>query len=151
MREKSKVNSGLKSELKSVKYGRDFSIFERKKIVEDYLSSGNSKQAIWEKYTGQCTEHGIILRWMRDYGYCKEAPKTIINRRKISTFAKTTASMETNKEELEFEIQVLQKRVKELERQAEESELKAVAFSTMIDIAEKTFNIPVRKKFNTKP
>jgi 16S rRNA G527 N7-methylase RsmG len=58
--------------------------------------------------------------------------------------------MKKSKEELEFEIQVLQKRVKDLEKQAEESELKAVAFSTMVDIAEKTFNIPVRKKFSTK-
>jgi len=29
--------------------------------------------------------------------------------------------------------------------------MKAIAFSTMIDIAEKEFSIPIRKKVNTKP
>jgi hypothetical protein len=29
--------------------------------------------------------------------------------------------------------------------------MKAIAFSTMVDIAEKEFNIPIRKKYNTKP
>jgi hypothetical protein len=30
------------------------------------------------------------------------------------------------------------------------AEMKAIAFSTMVDIAEKEFNIPIRKKYNTK-
>lgn len=29
--------------------------------------------------------------------------------------------------------------------------MKTVAFSTMVDIAEKEFNVPIRKKYNTKP
>jgi hypothetical protein len=37
-----------------------------------------------------------------------------------------------------------------LEKQLQTSEMKAIAFSTMVDIAEKEFNIPIRKKHNTK-
>jgi CheY-like chemotaxis protein len=33
----------------------------------------------------------------------------------------------------------------------QDAELKAIAFSTMVDIAEKEFKIPIRKKLNTKP
>jgi len=50
-----------------------------------------------------------------------------------------------------FENLQLKKRIQELERQLKESELKAIAFSTMVDIAEKEFKIPIRKKYNTKP
>ena len=50
-----------------------------------------------------------------------------------------------------FENLQLKKRVSELENQLKDAEMKAIAFSTMIDIAEKEFNIPIRKKANTKP
>lgn len=45
----------------------------------------------------------------------------------------------------------LKKRIQDLEKQLKEAELKAIAFSTMVDIAEKEFKIPIRKKYNTKP
>ena len=50
-----------------------------------------------------------------------------------------------------FEILQLKKRIAELEKQLKDAELKAIAFSTMVDIAEEEFKIPIRKKFNTKP
>jgi hypothetical protein len=51
----------------------------------------------------------------------------------------------------EFVTLQLKKRIEELEKQLQTSEMKAIAFSTMVDIAEKEFNIPIRKKYNTKP
>lgn len=51
----------------------------------------------------------------------------------------------------EFVTLQLKKRIEELEKQLQTSEIKAIAFSTMVDIAEKEFNIPIRKKYNTKP
>jgi len=45
----------------------------------------------------------------------------------------------------------LKKRITELEQQLKDAEMKAIAYSTMVDIAEKEFNIPIKKKFNTKP
>ncbi|HET6245684.1 MAG: hypothetical protein H0V01_00305 [Bacteroidetes bacterium] len=50
-----------------------------------------------------------------------------------------------------FENLQLKKRVAELEKQLKEAELKAIVFSTMVDIAEKEFKIPIRKKHNIKP
>jgi hypothetical protein len=50
----------------------------------------------------------------------------------------------------DFETLKLKKRIAELEKQLQISEMKAIAFSTMVDIAEKEFNIPIRKKHNTK-
>ena len=50
-----------------------------------------------------------------------------------------------------FENLQLKKRILELENQLKDAEMKVIAFSTMVDIAEKQFNIPIRKKVNTKP
>ena len=50
-----------------------------------------------------------------------------------------------------FETLQLKKRIAELENRLKDAEMKAIAFSTMVDIAEKEFNIPIRKKYNTKP
>ena len=38
-----------------------------------------------------------------------------------------------------------------IENQLKDAEMKAIAYSTMVDIAEKEFKIPIRKKYNTKP
>lgn len=54
-------------------------------------------------------------------------------------------------EDKDFETLQLKKRISELEKQLKDAEMKAIAFSTMVDIAEEEFKIPIRKKFNTKP
>ena len=52
--------------------------------------------------------------------------------------------------EEEFEHLQLKNRIADLEKQLKDAELKAIAFSTMVDIAEKEFKISIRKKYNTK-
>ena len=143
MEETSKVISGLRS-------GRSFTISERHHIIQEMLSSNCTRAAIWRKYTGQCEEHGFLLRWMRQLGY----PAELTTRR--STFGGNNSLMAkkqtaTTKTEESFEILQLKKRISELENQLKDAEMKAIAFSTMVDIAEKEFNIPIRKKLNTKP
>ena len=51
----------------------------------------------------------------------------------------------------DFEKLQLKKRIDELEKKLKDVEMKAIAYSTMVDVAEKEFNIPIRKKYNTKP
>jgi cell division septum initiation protein DivIVA len=50
-----------------------------------------------------------------------------------------------------FENAQLKKRIEELESKLKDAEMKAIAYSTMIDIAEDEFKLKIRKKFNTKP
>jgi transposase len=50
-----------------------------------------------------------------------------------------------------FEVQKMKKQIAELEKQLKDAELKAMAFSMMVDIAEKEFKIPIRKNIDTKP
>ena len=122
--------------------GRDISLEERKKIIEEYLSTGCSKQSIWKKYTGQREEHGQIIKWMRALGYTQKEPK------RRSRFA--IMSEEKDQEE-SFENLQLKKRITELEQELKDAKMKAIAYSTMVDIAEEEFKIKIRKKYNTKP
>ena len=54
-------------------------------------------------------------------------------------------------EDASFELLQLRKRVEELEKELKDAQMKAIAFSTMVDIAEKELKISIRKKLNTKP
>jgi transposase-like protein len=126
-----------------------FSESEKRQIIEDYLQSGETKQAIWQKYTGRREEHGIILRWMREYGYYPDSNgKRVVLVRRNSTLSNQEVAQEMGSE---FENLQLKKRILELEKQLQESEMKSIAFETMIEIAERELNISIRKKFNTKP
>jgi transposase len=126
--------------------GKIFTEQDKRKIIEEYLLAGCTKREIWKKYTGQQEENGHLLNWMRELGYEDE--------KRVNTFISNRELMSKKKEVLsdqEIENLQLQKRISELERQLKDAELKAIAFSTMVDIAEREFKIPIRKKLNTKP
>jgi transposase len=135
----------------TIKSARFYSESERHFIIQDYLSSGLSKQAIWQKHTGQAKEHGQIIYWMRRLGYL--TPKNVQRHRFVATTPGHMSTKKTteNQSNSSFELLQLQKRIALLEEQLKDAEMKAIAFSTMVDIAEKEFKIPIRKKFNTKP
>lgn len=120
----------------------DFTYEERKMIIEEYLQTGCKKRDIWEKYTGQSEEKGNLLKWMRQLGY-----EDIHKRSKLVYPNKNTMSKKFN-ESVES-IQLKQK-IEQLEKALVQSELRATALDTMIDIAEKELKINIRKKSNTK-
>ena len=58
--------------------------------------------------------------------------------------------MQSKQENRNEELEALQKKVADLEKQLKYQEMRADAYDTMIDIAEKKFNIPIRKKAGAK-
>ena len=94
-----------------------------------------------------------LLRWMRQLGYNfkikTRRPNFVTNQIVMSNKKKPEKSIDTENES--FENLQQKKRIAELEKQLKDAEMKAIAFSTMVDIAEKEFKIPIRKKLNTKP
>lgn len=133
--EKSKLILGLKNP-------SEFDWFERKQIVEEYLQSNKTKREIWEKYTGQTQEGGSLLNWIRKLGYeDKQKPFNLVlsSDLEMAKKDKVVAS--------EYE---LKERIKQLEKALLNSELRATAYETMIEIAEKELKINIRKKSNTK-
>ena len=137
-------------ELNELPHRRYFSVDEQHFIIKEYLRSGASKNLVWRKYTGK-SDHGCLVRWMRKFGYLTNCPqlkpKLAVNINEMGKkvpFAPEVASDS-------FEVQQMKKMIAELEKQLKDAELKAIAFSTMVDTAEQEFKIPIRKKFNTKP
>ena len=148
---KSKHISGLRIGKPVIqKAGKYFTATERELIVQEFLASDCSKKEIWKKYTGQEEEHGQLLRWIWQLGY----DPSVKGRR--SNFATINeVSMKKNSKPVppsveDFETLQLKKRISELELQLNDAEMKAIAFSTMIDIAERELHVPIRKKYNTK-
>jgi len=131
------------------KSARYFTNEERHSIIQEMLSNNCTKQEIWKKYTGEKEEHGGLLRWMRSLGYPTQ--DVVKHATLVSNVDTMPRKNKIEAEENSFENLQLKKRVAALEKQLKDAELKAIAFSTMVDIAEKEFKIPIRKKLNTKP
>jgi hypothetical protein len=151
MDKKSKLIPGLKAGTIIQKANKYFSEVEKHFIIKELLSTKCTKAQIWKKYTGQLEEHGQLLRWMRQLGY-----NTSVKTRRPNFDTKTTVmSIKKSKKETvkpfdDFETLQLKIRINELEKKLKDAEMKAIAYSTMVDVAEKEFNIPIRKKYNTK-
>lgn len=135
------------------KAGKYYTEAEKHRIIQELISTQCTKAEIWEKYTGQEEEHGQLLRWMKALGYntgIKTRRPNIVSNL-YSMPKKKIKPNQVNIENETFENLQLKKRIAELEKQLKDAELKAIAFSTMVDIAEREFKIPIRKKLNTKP
>ena len=111
---------------------------QRREIIEEYLGGEETRAAVWRRHTRQQKEKGQMLRWMRQLGYLGKSERENV----IPLIAMSQKSKKT-KEELE-------RRIKELENQLLDSQLKEEAYRRMIDIAEKDLKVSIRKKLNTK-
>ena len=146
MTKKSKLISGF-MEMKPERQQRIYLTDDQKHTMSrEMLAGGLTKNEICKKYTGREDDHGHIIRWMRELGYMSnERSRFVSNSLQMKEKNKTDHNTES------FEILQLKKRIEELENQLKDAEMKAIAFSTMVDIAEREFKIPIRKKVNTNP
>ena len=83
-----------------------------------------------------------VLQWLRKYGNFDWDNQTPYSMSKHKT-------PEQKILELEQKIRLLEKHNNRLKKEAEDSDKKAIIFDMMIDLAEKEYNIPIRK--NSKP
>ena len=120
-----------------------FTEVEKRLIIDDYLTGNLSKVAVYKRYTGRSSDHGTMIRWMYQYGIKDKLTEDC-------TFISMPKEKKDNSSSDNFETLTLKRRIEELEKQVKTSEIKAIAFSLMVDIAEKEFNISIRKKHNTK-
>jgi transposase len=113
----------------------------KRRMIEDYLKGNQSKAEIWRRYTGETEEHGKIIKWMRQLGYLE---------RTLVTGSVSLLNMPGNTQPPQSSVEELQKKIKQLEQQLLDSQLKEEAYRRMIDIAEKELKVSIRKKPNTK-
>jgi transposase len=107
-------------------------------VLRDYYENGSSKSEISRKW--HLSGPTLIKSWLERYPISSESLS--LSRKLIDDLMKKH-SPQTKEEELTL-------RIKELEKALELEKLRSLAYSTMIDIAEKEFNIPIRKKPGTK-
>lgn len=133
----------MKRQQKKKRTGGSLSWEEREVMIKEFLTGKYLKNELWKKYTGQEKEHGQLLDWMRKLGYISDDRKP----RPVNLFHLTR--LPVSQANTDDPI-ALQRRIKELEKQLENAQLKAEGYELMIEIAEKELKIPIRKKSVTK-
>jgi len=114
---------------------RDYSMSFKLQVVQEVESGELSMIAATRKYGIQA--RSTVRMWLRKYGNFDWENQTPSNMPK---------TQEQKLLELEQKIKLLEKQKAFLEKQVETADKKAVIFDMMIDLAEKEFNIPIRKK-----
>jgi transposase-like protein len=113
---------------------KDYSLALKLKVVSEIERGELSTH-------GACKQYGIqarstVVSWLRKYG-------------KFDWENQTPSHMPKTPEqkvlELEQKVKLLEKQKAFLEKQVETADKKAIIFDMMIDLAEKEYNIPIRK------
>jgi transposase-like protein len=112
----------------------DYPILLKVQIVQEIEQGKLSASGAQMKFGIQ--SYATILRWLRKYGNFDWENQTPSNMPKTP---------EQKLLELEQKVKLLEKQKAFLERQVEQADKKAIVFDMMIDLAEKEYNIPIRK------
>jgi transposase-like protein len=102
----------------------------KEEVVREVLSGNISKAEAQRKY--EIRGHDAVIKWIRNF------------ERQGSQFKSTTMDYKKSDKD------ALIKRIKELERQLEDEQMRSFGLSKMIDIAEDQLKISIRKKSATK-
>lgn len=127
---KETVNSGYVKRTQ-----KDYSLSFKLQVVSEVESEELSIKGALRKYGIQ--SHSTVLGWIRKYG-------TFDREYQIQRVMDKTPEQKIL--ELEQKIRLLERQNASLEKQVDISDQKAVIFDMMIEIAEKEFKIPIRKK-----
>jgi hypothetical protein len=110
----------------------------RMKIIGEHLE-GSSKYSLVKKY--KLGHPGTISDWMRIFGISEAqkqgVPESFMKKRKQDENKST-------------EVMALEKEIKALKLGLARAEMKALAYDTMIDLAEEHYQIDIRKNSGTK-
>lgn len=117
---------------------KDYPLSLKLSIVQEIEQGKLSTTQATKQYGIQCRK--TVVNWLRKYGnFDWENQSTI----------KMSKTPEQKILELEQQLRLLEKQKAQLKKQVEQSDKKAILFDMMIDLAEKEYNIPIRK--NSKP
>ena len=108
-------------------------------IVSEYMQGQISAADVIKKYGIKSRQ--TLFCWMDKYVHEKEL---------VSLHEQTNPSDPMAKKSPEDRVKELEAEVKRLQKALELEQLRSKALDTMINVAEETFNIPVRKKAGTK-
>ncbi|WPR77526.1 hypothetical protein [Algoriphagus sp. NG3] len=136
--------------MERIRKGVSISLEERELMIKEFLTGRYTKNELWKKYTGQDKEHGQILDWMRKLGYISGESGESGERKRSLIKPVYPTRLVVKQSNTDNDPIALQRRIRELEKQLENAQLKAEGYELMIEIAEKELKIPIRKKSGTK-
>ncbi|WP_211089541.1 hypothetical protein [Flavobacterium supellecticarium] len=113
---------------------KDYSLSLKIQITKEIESGELSTYAAQKKYGIQA--RSTVVNWLRKYGNFDWENQTPSNMPKTP---------EQRIMELEAKVKLLEKQKAQLEKQNHISDSKAIIFDMMIDLAEKEYNIDIRK------
>jgi transposase len=132
---------GKRTRLPMQSYSEEF----KRRVCAEYLATRVSKVSLLKKYN--IRYRSAIQHWLRQYKYedigIKRPYLPPVNLLPL-------AAKEPDDNSAPATNQALGKRIKELERLLADEQLRSQAYHRMIEVAEKEFKLPIRKKFNTK-
>jgi transposase len=117
---------------------KDYSMSFKLEVVKEIESGLISTSGAKKKYGIQA--RSTVINWLRKYGTFDWENQTPAN---------MPQSKEQRLMELEARVKLLEKQKAMLEHQVERADKKAIIFDMMLDIAEKEYNISIRK--NSSP
>ena len=118
---------------------KDYSMSFKLQVVSE-IERGELNPSSARKNYGIQGSH-TVTTWLRKYGNFDWNNQTPSNMPKTS---------EQKLMELEQKIRLLEKQKTFLEQQVDQADKKAIIFDMMIDLAEKEYNIPIRKNSSPK-
>jgi len=113
---------------------KDYPLSLKLQIVQSIEQGKTTTTQATKQYGIQCRR--TVVNWLRKYGTFDWENQTPSNMPKTP---------EQRLLELKQEVLLLKKQKAFLENQVEQSDKKAILFDMMIDLAEKEYNIPIRK------
>jgi transposase-like protein len=117
----------------------------KEQVIQEYLAGGTSYRKLSAKYG---MSRDVINKWvMVHQGIHNLQPNE--QQQKYYISAMNSSKKKFNPEQQES-LQVMQEKIALLEKQLQWEKLRADALDTMINVAEKQLDIPIRKKSGTQ-
>ena len=109
-------------------------------IITEYLTQGTGFRKLAAKYGMSRT---TICKWVAIHQGIHNLPLTEKQKRYSTSSMNSSPKKSSSQEQ---SVEELQQKIAALEKQLEWEKLRSEALDTMINIAEKDLNIPIRKK-----
>jgi hypothetical protein len=116
----------------------------KRQIIEEYLLTGVPKMQLQSKYGIRFKS--AIATWMKKLGYVD----VYRNNCNLANIKVTELPEKSKNQKAVSSDRALELEIKLLKRQLEDERLRSEMLNRMVDLAEKTYKIPVRKNSNTK-
>ncbi len=122
------------------KYTEEF----QRMVAKAYYTSDKSSAKIGKEFN---VKTSTVFTWIKRYQSDYQQPSSI--RQEISTFQSViNTAPEMKKEKLSPEQ--MEQRIRELESQLKQEQMRSITLDKMIDVAEQELQIPIRKKSGAK-